>query len=181
MFPIAGPPVIHLTATTRDIPGYNAAGALGEYRLSSEQHQGREVYAQQHSDSDSSSSYYLYRTQSAWYCGYKIGQEKSGLCFRNSNLTSVRVPTTGWEYMSSTWHSCPSLSVGTGTLPPCGVLTVQHGGDGDGEYHLVPGKYSRGRNVYIHAVEPHYTLSVCGEYFYWRITLLLCARGNLEY
>ena len=53
----------------------------------------------------------------------------------------------------------------TGQLTPCGVVSVhvQGGGDGDCDYHHVPGKHVYGRYLYRQVLQPHCTLSVDGN------------------
>ena len=165
-----GPAVIHLTANTRDIRDRFIRLCLGEYRV--------------YSNSDSSDSLgvhsnsvykqvgsiwnrYLYRTNSAWYCSRDVGREDGKfMLLRNSN-TADQVPGDSWEVnkywyisQSPTWVPVPSLSMSTGALPQCGVITVHGGGVADGEYEVVPDQYEFGRHVCRQAVQPYCTLRV---------------------
>ena len=161
--------VVHLTAITRSIPNNKyISGCLGEYKLTHTENGGCKVY--RHVDCCSSSRY-LYHADGTWYCSYEIGRVDGKKVFlRNSNNTH-QLPMHGWEYNKSynsflpSWVSAPTLTVNTGHLTPCGVVSVHvhGGGDADGDYLHEPGKHVYGRYLYRQVLQPHCTLSVDGN------------------
>jgi hypothetical protein len=131
--------------------------------VSNKYHKGVVVYKQV---CGRSSSRYLYRTDTAWYCGKEVGQEDGRQLYLRNLSTAYQVPGDGWE-VNKDWHSqpptwvpVPSLSISTGALPQCDVITVYGGGVADGVYEVVPDKYMWGRHVYRQAVQPYCALSV---------------------
>ena len=179
----ADPAVIHLAATTGDIPSQFTSNCLGEYRvhtlIQSHFKPCTNVYKQmwgEDSRNGSISSRYLYRTDIAWYCSGMIGKEDGNGVYLRNMSKGDQVPGDGWEWKTPRYYSHPpnwipvhSLRVRSSHLPQCGVITVHGVGVADGEYEVVPDQYSMGRHVYRQAVEPYCTLRVWYGYG-WCVT-----------
>ena len=129
--------------------------ALGQYHLHTD-HDVYPVYRQA-----GTYPFYLYKTDSAWYCGSTVGREDSNECWmRNMNITNDNIPSDHWEYHKYLkWVPAPTLTMTTGPLPQCSV-TIQ-GGVADGKYEG-DGEYKYGRQVFRRTVAPCYRLYVGG-------------------